>query len=69
MTLKFQLNIDTSNITPAYLATIISDIGSDFMERIEEMTADNATPTIERHQCAPVFANGKAVGNWRIITS
>lgn len=69
MTLKFQLNIDTSTLTPATLGALLIAMGTDIPVLMEDMAPEGTVPAIERYQCGPAFSNRKAVGNWRIITS
>lgn len=74
MTLKFQLNIDTTGLTPSQLAAAIQTAGRDVGTLIAQQSSQE-NPTIERHQCAPVYAGSELVGNlriagnWRVITS
>lgn len=68
MTLKFQLNIDTTGLTPSQLAAIVQRVGNNLATTITTQSTLEE-PGIARYQCAPVYSNSGVAGNWRIITS
>lgn len=70
MTLKFQLNVDVSDITPTQLASIVEHLGRDLLNQLKTQSPPNSPAIMARYQAAPVFNRSEyPVGNWRIITS